>query len=141
MMNKDLERAKELMNKESATLAIVLNDYEELFFERGVKPLMMLLNRNNDYSKYSASDRVIGKAAAFLYVNLGIKNIYTDIISEKALDVFNSYGVNVFYQTKVPLISNRDKTGYCPMETLVLNIDDPKDAYEAIKNKIKEMNK
>ncbi|MCH5172003.1 MAG: DUF1893 domain-containing protein [Erysipelotrichales bacterium] len=140
-MNKNLEKAKELMNKNNATLAIVLDDFEELFFDRGVKPLMILLNRNKDYSKFFASDRVIGKAAALLYINLGIKNIYTDLISEKALEVFNTYNVNIHYQTKVPLIMNRDKTGYCPMETLVLDIDDPKIAYEAIQNKIKEMSK
>lgn len=139
-MNKDLEKAKKLMEQNRATLAIVCGDRQELSFDRGVKPLILLLSSNNDYAAFSASDRVIGKAAAFLYINLGIKNIYCELISEKALEVFKIYKVNIFYKELVPLIVNRDKTGYCPMESLVLNINDPKEVYEAIKNKIREMN-
>ena len=137
----NLEKAKQLMKENNATLVVVLNDKTELFFDRGVKPLMMLLSRDVDYSDFSASDRVIGKAAALLYVNLGIKDIYCELISEKALKVFKENDVHISYKEVVPLILNRDKTGYCPMETLVLNIDDPKIALEAIKNKIKEMSK
>ncbi|MCH5180778.1 MAG: DUF1893 domain-containing protein [Erysipelotrichales bacterium] len=140
-MNKDLEKSIQLMKEKNATLTLVLDNQEEVLFERGVKPLMMLLSRNIDYSKYSASDRVIGKAAALLYINLGIKNIYCELISEKALQVFKNHNINITYDKVVPLILNRDKTGYCPMESLVLTIDDPIEAYEAIKNKIKEMSK
>lgn len=140
-MNNELKHIKELMQENNATLVISFNNQEEVFFERGVKPLLLLLGREKDYSKHFASDKVIGKAAALLYINLGIKNIYCELISEKALDVFKKYGVNVYFDNVVPLIQNRDKTGYCPMESLVLNIDDPKIALNAIKNKIEQMSK
>lgn len=140
-MNKDLLNAQTLMLEKKATLALVNKDQEEVYFDRGVKPLLMLIDSAKDYSEFSASDRVIGKAAALLYLNLKIKNIYCDLISEKALEVFKKNNINIEYKKVVPLIQNRDKTGFCPMETLVLEIDDSNDAYIAIKNKIKEMSK
>lgn len=139
-MNEELKHIKELMQDKNATLVISYKNQEEIFFDRGVKPLLMMLGRKIDYSHYLASDKVIGKAAALLYINLGIKNIYCELISEKALRVFKKYNINIFYDKIVPLIQNRDKTGYCPMESLVLNIDDPKIALEVIKDKIKQMN-
>ena len=41
----------------------------------------------------------------------------------------------------VEYIINRDKTGMCPMEKAVLEVDEPNTAYVVLKKKIAEMRK
>ena len=41
----------------------------------------------------------------------------------------------------VEYIINRDKTGMCPMEKAVLEVDEPNTAYDVLKKKIDEMRK
>ncbi len=107
--------------------------------ERGIKPLMNLYG--GEYSDFDAADKVIGKAAAFMYVHIGVSNVYAEVISERALEVFNRYGINTEYKTLVPAIENRTKTGFCPMEAAVWDIDDPDEALIAINNKLAELSK
>ena len=71
----------------------------------------------------------------------GVKEIYADIISSHALDVFEKYKVKTYYGNLVEYIINRDKTGMCPMEKAVLEVDEPNTAYDVLKKKIAEMRK
>ena len=87
----------------------------------------------------NAQQRIVGKAAAFLYVLLGIKILYANVISELALDVLKKYQIKVFYANTVPMIRNRTDTGYCPMEQATCDIDDPKEAFDAIKATLKSL--
>ena len=138
-MNKNLEKAKELLVTEELTCCFT--DGERIFKsrDRGVKPLLSYLADGIDTKGLCAADKVVGKAAAFLYVLLGIKCVYADVISEKALEVFENHGVEISFSTLVSAIRNRTNTGFCPMETAVENINDPKAAIEAIKEKLKEL--
>lgn len=100
---------------------------------KGIKPLLELIDTKNDYSSFSCSDKVIGKAAAFLYIILNIKEIYCKIISQPALLILKKYNVNISYDMVVPFIKNRNNDGYCPMETRVIDINDPYEAYSILK--------
>ncbi len=138
-MTDNLWKAKQVLEEKNLTL--VLNDGKKIIesAERGVKPLLALLDSGEDFSSYSAADKVIGKGAAFLYVNLGIKDIYTKIISRDAFDVFSEHGFSVEADKTVPYIINRNKTGRCPMETAVAETDDPADAEIIIRKKAAEL--
>ena len=71
-----------------------------------------------------------------LMVYCGIRAAYTPVISKKALEVFENYGIYAEYDKLVEFISNRRNTGLCPMEEAVLNVDEPEKAYNAVLNKI-----
>ncbi|MBR3992234.1 MAG: DUF1893 domain-containing protein, partial [Anaerotignum sp.] len=43
------------------------------------------------------------------------------------------------YRTEVEYIINRTKTGMCPMEQTVLDVEDAEEAYEALRNKLAEL--
>ena len=43
------------------------------------------------------------------------------------------------YEKEVEYIINRTKTGMCPMEQTVLQIEDAEEAYEALKIKLAEL--
>ncbi len=131
-MNNNLEYAINILTNENLTFA--LYDGKELITsrERGIKPLLNLYESERNFKNFSAADKVIGKAAAFMYALLGIKEIFSFVISEKALEVFEKYGIDIKYEECSPNIINRTKTDICPMEKAVLNISSAKEAYKAI---------
>lgn len=132
----DLSRAKALLQSENCTLALVCGGDEIVRFERGVVPLLNLYDAKKDVRSYSAADRVIGKAAAFLYVLLGVKHIYAEVLSEPAEQVLLGHGIHVEAQERVERIVNRAKNGLCPMESATVDIEDPQVALAAIRKQL-----
>ena len=129
----DLEKARFLLEKENCTCVICRGEDVILDHRRGIRPLMELLESGKDLHGYSAADKVVGKAAAFLYCLLGVKALHAGILSEPARDVLASAGITVVYDTLVPAIRNRAGDGFCPMETAVWDLTDPTLAPDAIR--------
>ncbi len=132
----DLEHAKSLLEEGDYTFALVKGDEIITSFERGVRPLLDLLDGGRELCGFSAADRVVGKAAALLYVLLGVKAVYANVVSTLAEEVLLGHGIAVEAQTRTERIINRAGNGFCPMETAVENISDPMEAYRAIKAKL-----
>lgn len=129
----DLQFARTLLEKENYTCVICRGEDVLTDRRRGVKPLMELLESGKYLQGYSAADKVVGKAAAFLYCLLGVKALHAGILSEPALAVLENAGIPVEYSTLVPAIRNRAGDGFCPMETAVWDLDDPALAPDAIR--------
>lgn len=138
-MSDNLTKCREILK--SGNFTLVLFDGKTLLTDtkRGVKPLLDLLDGNTDLIGFSAADKVVGKAAAFLYVLLNIKEVYADVISTHALVVFEQHKIPVEYNTLTDKIKNRTGTGFCPMETAVLDEDEPENALKKIREKAKEL--
>lgn len=135
-----LRKAKETL--ESGGYTCVLTDGTVVYTSklRGVKPLVQFLESGTIPSGFSAADKVIGRATAYLYVLLGVREVYAQIISEPAAEVLRAKGIYVQYGTLVPNIINRKGDGICPFEAAVMEVTEPSLAYEAILSKMKEMN-
>ena len=71
-----INRAKEILVENDCTCVIIKGDFCFESKQRGVKPLLELIDAGYDVSCGVAADKVVGKAAAFLYILLGIKEIY-----------------------------------------------------------------
>lgn len=138
-MNKNLIKAKGLLCANDYTCVIQNEDRVYTSRERGVKPLLAWVNEDVDFAGFSAADKVVGKAAAFLYVLLGVEAVYAKIISAPAVQILEKHDIQVFYDEKVEAIRNRTNTGFCPMETMVWEIENPKEALEAIRQKVSEL--
>ena len=137
-----LEQAKSLLISSASTIAVLSNGEVFTSHERGVKPLLFLLKEKKEFLKgASVADKVIGKAAALLMALGEIKEVHTLIISEPAIKVFEKYNIPCFYDKKVDRIVNRTGDGLCPMETLCLDVDDPQEAFEKIREKVISMTK
>ena len=106
--------------------------------KRGVAPLVEWLESGKIFCGFSAVDKVVGKAAAYLYVLLGVEKVYALVISEGAAEVFTRFGIAYLYEEKVSAIRNRTDTGFCPMEQAVWDIDDPQAAYDAVKQTLEK---
>ena len=139
-MSKDLVKAKHLLQNENHTCVFVRDDIIYKSCERGVKPLLQMIDTKGTLDGFCAADKVVGKAAAFLYVLLRVKEIHAVIISQSALKVLQSYDIPVSYNTLTKAIRNRTNTGFCPMEQATLDITDPHEALETIKSTLRKIN-
>lgn len=134
---KNIEFAKELLLNEGYTLVITNGDTVYHSFDRGVKPLLSIYDSKTDVTGFSAADKVVGRAAAFIYVMLGISQVYASVISESALEILEEHGISTSFSNIVPRIINRNGNGFCPMEEATINTSDPQNALSAIRNKLK----
>lgn len=132
-MNEFTIKAKEKLKETDSTLVFFNGDDLFTYNERGVKTLLSFVDSGKSFSGFSVADKVVGKAAAYLYVLLGVDELYADVISESALSVLEKNDIKVFFGIVVERIKNRTDTGFCPMETAVMDSENPKDAVCAIK--------
>lgn len=134
----ELEEIKALLQNEQLTCAVRTPRALYRSKERGVRPLIGWLRENPRFGEDGiAADKVIGKAAALLFVLGGVRQVYAGVLSELALAVFSAAGVRVSYGRLVPQIRNREGTGFCPMETMVAAVDSPAEAFRLLDAAIK----
>ena len=120
-------------------------DKKNIVFEsskRGVQPLIDFLTEDNNIKKeYILIDKIIGRGAVILAKLIGVIEIHTPIISQDALQLSMEYGMKCEYQTVVPYILNREKSGRCPIESCVLDITDPRDGFIRIQKTLENLKK
>ena len=106
-------------------------------FDNGIKPVISKLNEDLYYFKdLEVADKIIGKASAMLLTYSKVKKVYAHILSKAGKEIFDKYNIEYEYGELVDYIVNRNNDGMCPMEMLVKDIDDLKQAYEALNRKI-----
>lgn len=138
-MDKDLALAKQLLTTEEHTCVLCRDDLIYTSTRRGVAPLLGWLDSDLDLRGFSAADRVIGKATAFLYCLLGIKQVYARVMSKPAVQVLQEYGIPASWDTLVDGIENRQKTGPCPMEHATRNCTTPEEALAAVRQTLEAL--
>ncbi len=140
---KDIDIARKLLDEDKFTLVIVKN--QEIIFtskEKGIKPLYTVINELKEELKGSSiADRVTGKAAAMLCVYAEIKELYTKVFSENAVEVLLNSPVVYEFEKSTTYIKNRDKTGMCPIETLSLKSNDIQELISNISNFLESIKK
>ena len=117
----------DILHCEGLTLVVKSTDGEiHRFTQRGVKDLLMLVNEQPDILKGALiADKAVGKAAAACMAVGGASRVHADVMSEPALVLLQNYGIAAEYSKLVDHIINRAGDGWCPMELLSRNIDDP----------------
>lgn len=138
---KDMNRARTLLDGGAYTVVLCRGDVTYTDTRRGVAPLLALLDAGTDITAFVAADKVVGKAAAFLYLRLGVGEVHGGVMSIPAYDLLTAHGVTVTYDTLVPAIRNRAGDGYCPMEQVSLPYTDPSAAETAIRARLAELMK
>lgn len=135
-----MEQARKILEAGSYTCVLRKNDTVFTATERGVKPLVRWLAQGIDVRGFSAADKVVGRATAYLYVLLGVKAVWAAVMSEAAAEVLARHGIAASQDRLVKNIINRQGTGICPFEEAVLNIQTPEEALTAIREKMEKMN-
>lgn len=128
-----------------------MNDYtcrivrgeEEIYrsTERGIAPLIAIVDGGIDVAGAVAYDKIVGKAAALLYVLTGVGAVHAGVLSKAAARLFDENGIAYTYETLTENIINRKGDGVCPMEETVRDVDSPAAAYTVLKQKLRDMAK
>lgn len=140
MEHNDLTAAREMLAAGGYTCVLRRGDTVYTATERGVKPLVRWLAEGLDTRDFSAADRVVGRATAYLYRLLGVTEVYARVMSRAAAEVLEDGGIRHSCDSLVDNIINRQGTGICPFEAAVLHIGDPETALTAIREKMAELN-
>lgn len=132
---KDIELAKSILLEENQSLVLV-KDGEVLYKskDRGIKPMLTITNELKEKASGSSlADKVIGKGAALLCVNLNIKHVYGDLMSQAGIDMLKKNHIKYEFKQHCEYIKNREGTDYCPIEKLSMDVEEPKELLEKIK--------
>lgn len=130
---------KTLIENNYALVVVQHNKIVYMSEEKGIKPLMSLMEENLHLLKDSAlADQVTGKAAALLSTYGEVSEIYSHLLSESAKNVLEEANIPVTYGRLTKIIKNQDKTDLCPMEKIASQTDDPLELIELIKRYVSE---
>lgn len=136
----DLERAKELLEKNPALTCAFVHGEQVVTSElHGVKPLLEHIE--GGLNGWSAADKVVGRGAALLYVLLGVRELYAQVLSRSAEEVLKLHRIPYQCDILTDMIVNRRGDGPCPMEAATKGIVDPQEGLKAIQNKLRELTK
>lgn len=135
----DLEKA--IKSLDGHTLALCKDGEIITSDKRGVAPMVGFIREGRDLNGWSAADRVVGKAAAMLFIKAGISALHALTLSKGAAELLEKHGVKASCDSLTEYIINRDKTGMCPMEQTVLDTQDIDLGTELIMKRLDEMTK
>lgn len=126
----------DILHDENLTLVVKSDDGTiRRFTQRGVKDLLALVTESPEILKGALiADKAVGKAAAACMVEGAVKRVYADVMSEPALSLLQQHGVEAEYGTLVDHIINRTGDGWCPMERLSRDENDPAVIIQKVKD-------
>ena len=139
-MTADLTKARNYLDSGDYTCVLCLGETLYTATDRGVKPLLRWLDDGISAAGFSAADRVVGRATAYLYCLLGVRAVHAGVMSGAAAEVLRENGIAVTQDTLVENIINRAGDGICPFEAAVWDIHTPEEALIAIRKKMEQMN-
>lgn len=103
----------------------------------GIGPALEALDKNR-LAGATVADRIVGRAAAAVFIEGGVRKLYAAVVSEGALALLAKAGVETEFGEKTGVIVNRAGTGRCPMETAVKDIEDVKKMVETLRKAVKK---
>lgn len=71
------------------------------------------------------ADKRVGKAAACLLIEGGVKRVNTPLVSTPAKEMLQAAGIPLYAREEIPLMVNKDGTDLCPMEKKLLDAKTP----------------
>jgi len=102
----------------------------------GILPVFEFVKTHVDdlstVANFSYGDKIVGKAAAFLFVLLKPRFVYAKTLSENALTLLKNNNLEFSYGETTPFIKSRDGKDRCPFEKAVEGATSPIEALKRI---------
>jgi hypothetical protein len=124
---------------EKNNLSLLVYKDKKIIFssrEKRIRPLFVCV-RDNNLEACSAVDKIVGEAAALLFIYGKIKEVHAITMSKGALVLLQENKIKATYDKLVENILNDDRTDICPMEKLARKVKDPKKFFEELSKLIK----
>lgn len=138
-MCKNLESLISLLDQQGLNLLILKGDktiYSSK--EGGMLPLLEAIDQLGlrALANSTVVDQIVGRAAALLISHFKAKEVYTKLLSKRAIEILEKQGIAYAAKRVVSTIRNKDDTDICPFEKMVLTIDNPEEGYRKLKNEL-----
>lgn len=135
----DIPKAQELLYKGDFTCVLCKDDIVYVSKKKGISPMLDFITNGIDLSGFSVADKIVGKAAAMLFVKAGVREVFGEVVSKEGLSFLQSENIPCSYKILTENIINRKGDGICPMENEVKNISDTDIAYDLLIKKRNEL--
>jgi len=134
-MRTDLKLAKQRLYQKNNSLVITKGG--RVLFETQAHGISGLLDAIKELGSSmrgsSVADRIVGRAAALLFVYSGVTAVFAVTASGGGIKVLKDHNISHEFETQVPRILNSEKVDVCPFEKLAAKFSDPKKAYEELR--------
>ncbi len=104
---------------------------------RRIRPLVELHLKGGAPEGALFADKVIGRAAASFLILWKVKQAYGELMSEPALRLLESHGVEATYGKLTPNILREDGRDLCPMEKIAIAAgEDPEETVRRVVERV-----
>ena len=131
-MKQDTVTAAKLLYERQASFVLCKGKTTVIETEAELGPLFSVLKKGENFSGFCAADKIVGKAAAFLYVRLGVQEVYAPIMSDAGIYTLARHGIYPICERSVVDIMNQDGTNLYPIEKLVEELCDVNQAVSVL---------
>lgn len=136
------QKAIDTLHRENCSCVVAKDGKINIYRGPGISDLLRLLcDEPEKLSGAFVADKVIGKAAASLLILGKVDSVYTDLISDGAVELLARSDIKADYRERVHVILNRTKEDLCPMEKLCMDALDAAECYNRITEFIKKNHK
>lgn len=124
----ELTYAQEMLTRGDYTLVVCRDGYVHISEDSGLGGLLQIAG-SGEWEGACAADKVVGKAAALLFVKLKVSAVYAGTLTKSAARVFEANGIAYRYGECVGSLLNAGGTDYCPYEKAVQSTENPDEAF------------
>lgn len=110
----------DILHREGCSLVVEKDGEVSIYNQKGVRDLEHLLKHEPEkLHRARIADKVTGKAAAGIVVKGGVKELYTDVMSRKALPILDDSDMRYTYGELADEIIIKEGDTRCRLEEIV----------------------
>ena len=124
--NRQAEKMLDALEQQGVGMIIDNHGETTTYSLPGVQDLLHLTANEPERLKGAVvADKRVGKAAACLLIEGGVKSVCTPLVSTPARQMLEEAGIPLYAREEIPLMVNKDGTDLCPMEKKLLDAKTP----------------
>lgn len=124
--NRQAEKMLNALDEQGVGMIIDNQGEKTTYNQPGVQDLLRLTAEEPERLKGAVvADKRVGKAAACLLIEGGVKRVNTPLVSTPAKEMLQAAGIPLYAREEIPLMVNKDGTDLCPMEKKLLDAKTP----------------
>mgnify|MGYP003412402624 FL=1 len=132
-----MQQLIEILRREKCSLVVKNHDIVTTYSKPGVRDLEYLLDHDPEMLHGATiADKVIGKAAAAMVVVGGVKELYAEVLSKKAIPFLEEAGIAYTYGTLVDTI--KEEGDRCQLEKITAPATTPEETVALLRTHFEE---
>lgn len=132
-----MQQLIEILRREKCSLVVKNHGIVTTYSKPGVRDLEHLLDHEPEVLQGAViADKVIGKAAAAMVVVGGVKALYAEVMSKKAIPFLDEAGIAYSYGTLVDTI--KEEGGRCQLEKITAPATTPEETVALLRAHFEE---